>query len=140
MLTLLSILSGMLISIMVAQNGALSEMLGNYRATVIVHGVGLIAILLWMLIRKQKFSLQKGLPWYDYLGGSLGVLNVVFTNLCFPTLGVSVTLALGLLGQAAVGAVIDHFGLLGFQRLRFRKEHILSFGLIVAGILVMMLA
>ena len=139
MLLLLSIISGMLIAVMIAQNGALAALVGNYHSTVIVHVVGLIAILGWMLIRREKFRWDKTTRWYEYLGGVLGVVTVVTNNLCFFTLGVSLTLVLGLLGQCIAGGIVDHFGLFQLPKKPFRKGHLVSFGLIIAGIVVMYL-
>jgi transporter family-2 protein len=122
---------------MIAQNGGLAGLIGNYHATIIVHVVGLISILLWMLIRREKLHWNRSTTWPYYMGGVLGVITVVSNSLCFFSLGVSLTLALGLLGQCAAGGIIDHFGLFGLPKLHFRKQHWLSFGIITAGIAMM---
>lgn len=138
MLVALSLLSGALIALTVAQNGELALLFGNYHATVLVHGVGLAAILLWMLLRKEKPTWNRSTPWPYVLGGVFGVLTVVLNNLCFVSLGVSLTLALGLLGQCLAGGLIDHLGLFGLPKLPFRRGHVLSFGLIAAGLVLML--
>ena len=139
MLSLLSVISGILIAVMIVQNGSLAEQSGNYTSSIVVHAVGLVAILLWMFFRREKFRWDARTRWPYYLGGVLGVLTVVANNLCFFSLGVSLSLALGLLGQCIAGGVVDHFGLFGLPRLPFLKQHILSFGLIVSGIVMMYL-
>lgn len=139
MLSLLSILSGAIIAVMIVQNGGLAGLYGNYHSTVIIHVVGLVTILLWILLRREKFHWDKTTPWPYYLGGTLGVATVVANSVSFAALGVSLTLALGLLGQCLAGGFVDHFGLFGMPKLPFRKQHLVSFGLIVAGIVVMML-
>lgn len=138
MLFFLSILSGILIAVMIAQNGALSSQYSNYHATVLVHAVGLASILLWMLLRHEKPHWNKHTKPHYYFGGLLGVLTVLFNNLCYTALGVSLTLALGLLGQCVAGGIVDHFGLFGLSKLPFQKGHILSFFFIIAGIIVML--
>ncbi len=139
MLSFLSVLSGVLISIMIAQNGGLADLYGNYHSSVLIHVTGLAAVLLWMLLRREKLRWDKTTAWPYYLGGVVGVLTVVANNLSFATLGVSLTLALGLLGQCITGGVVDHFGLFGMPKTPFRKQHFFSFGLIIAGIVIMML-
>ncbi|NCB32011.1 MAG: EamA-like transporter family protein, partial [Clostridia bacterium] len=62
----------------------------------------------------------------------------VFNNLTFAALGVSATLAIGLLGQVGTSALIDQFGWFGVKRRPFRPKHLISFGLILAGIVVML--
>lgn len=138
MLIFLSILSGILIAVTVAQNGDLAVVFGNYHGTVLVHVVGLVTIVLWMLIRREKPSLNRKTPWPYYFGGALGVLTVVWNNLCFSSLGISLTLSLGLLGQCVAGGVVDHLGWFGMAKRRFQKQHLVSFALIIGGILMML--
>ncbi len=134
----LAVVAGILAAVTVAQNGALALYLGNVRATVFVHVVGLITILLWLLIRREKIRVDRATPWYAFLGGALGVLTVIGTNMSFAVLGVSVPVALMLLGQTLLGAAVDQFGLFGAPRRPFRAEHLLSFALIGGGIVVML--
>jgi bacterial/archaeal transporter family-2 protein len=137
MLTLFAILGGALSAITVAQNGDLALYLGTYRATVLVHVVGLITILLFLLARREKFRWDPATPRYAYLGGALGVFTVLGCNASFAALGVSVPVALMLLGQTMLGAAIDQFGLFGAQKHPFQPRHLISLGLIACGIAVM---
>lgn len=139
MLLFLSILSGIFIAVMIAQNGDLGAAYGNYHATLLIHVVGLCCILLWMLARREKIRLDRSTPFIYLLGGAFGVGTVVLNNLCFWDLGVSLTLALGLLGQCMAGGLVDHFGWFGLPKRPFQKQHLLSFFMIAAGIAVMML-
>ena len=59
MLTFLAIVSGALSAITVVQNGNLALYLGNYRATVVVHAVGLVTVLLVLAVRRQRITWQK---------------------------------------------------------------------------------
>ena len=136
---LLSVFSGVLIAVMIAQNAELASISGNYHSTVMVHCVGLLSLLLWMLLRREKFRWDRSTRWFEYLGGVFGVITVVACNLTFFSLGVSLTLALGLLGQCLAGGLADHFGLFGLKRIPFCRQHFVSFGLILAGIVMMYL-
>ncbi|NCB31179.1 MAG: EamA-like transporter family protein, partial [Clostridia bacterium] len=73
MFSFLSVISGVLIAVMIVCNGDLSSVYGNYQATVVIHATGLVCILLWMLFRREKFSLSRGMPFLYYLGGVFGV-------------------------------------------------------------------
>ena len=139
MLIFLAILSGALSAITVVQNGDLSLYLGNYQATVLVHAVGLLTILTVLLIRRERFRWDPQTPWYHYFGGVMGVLTVLGCNLSFAALGVSVSVAMMLLGQTLMGAAVDQFGLFGARRRPFRPAHLISFTLIVGGIAVMLI-
>jgi transporter family-2 protein len=139
MLAFLAIVSGALIAITVVQNGDLALYMGNYLATVLVHLVGLITILLVLAIRRDPFRRDRTTPWYGYFGGVLGVLTVLGSNMSFAALGVSVSVAMMLLGQTLMGVAVDQFGLFGAERRPFKPQHLISVGLIVGGVAVMVL-
>ncbi|WP_202906312.1 DMT family transporter, partial [Clostridium botulinum] len=58
-------------------------------------------------------------------------------NLSFSKLGVSLTLALGLLGQSLSSIFIDHFGLLGMKVIKFEKKKCIGLLFIILGIFIM---
>jgi len=135
----LSALSGVMIAVMILMNGQLSVAWGSWAAAVVIHLAGLGAVLLWMLFRRERPFVKSGMPLYLYLGGAVGAVATVFTNIATPVIGVSATLALGLLGQTAASALIDGFGILGAKRARFKWRSALGMALIAAGIWVMSL-
>jgi len=134
---LLSLLMGALISVMILVNGGLAGQHGMHAATVVVHIVGLplIALLVW-LRRERPFSNRQ--HWGLYLGGAIGVLNVLFANLAFGRISVSAILALGLFGQSVSGLIVDQYGWLGMPQHPFRKEKIIGLLIILGGIAVML--
>lgn len=134
---LLSTLIGVIIAVMILINGTLSGFTGNYTSSVIIHAVGLISIVLVLITSKSKLNIQKGIPLYMYSAGVVGIFTVFFNNLSFSALGVSMTLALGLLGQSLSSIIIDHFGLLGMKVVKFEKKKLIGLIFIIAGICVM---
>ncbi len=137
MYNLISIFIGGLISMMILLNGVLSNATGNYTSSIIIHMVGLFSIIVVLLLTKSKFKLQKGIPLYLYSAGAIGVFTVLFNNLSFAALGVSIPLALGLLGQSLTSIIIDHFGLLEMKVIKFEKKKIVGLLIISLGIVVM---
>ncbi len=135
----LSALSGVMIAVMILMNGQLSVVWGSWAAAVIIHLVGTTFVIVWLLIRREKPFVRSGMPWYLYLGGAVGAASTVFTNMSAPAIGVSATLALGLLGQTVAAQLIDGFGLLGAKKSRFHWKTAVGMALIAAGICVMML-
>lgn len=148
---LVSLFIGSITSIMILLNGTLSNALWNFTASILIHVVGLCTIILVLFIRKQQItrstitpcynesniSLFKGIPWYLYSAGAIGVFTVLFNNLSFDQLGVSLTLALGLLGQTIISILIDHFGLFGLKKIKFNHKKYIGLFLISVGILIM---
>ena len=136
--SILAALSGVLIALMIWINGILTGIAGNAYATVLIHLTGLILIGAILLITKQKPHPGKRLPVHLYMGGVVGVVTVVLSNIAVPLLGVSITLALGLLGQLICSLLIDQFALLGAKKQPFRRDRIVSAALVLVGIAVMM--
>jgi len=132
----LSLLMGILISVMVAINGGLTTQYGVYSATVIIHIVGLTLITAVVFIKRERFFpfLPNKYTWFLYLGGAIGVMTTVFNNLAFGRISVSAILALGLFGQSITGIIIDQYGLFGMEKHAFTRNKILGFLLILAGI------
>ena len=136
MFYLLSLLAGVLISVMVAFNGGLTELYGVYLATVIIHLAGLVLITIITLVKREKpFSRRHA--WYLYLGGAMGVFTTVANNLAFGRISISAMLALSLLGESVTGLVVDQFGLMGMPTHPFVKHKLIGLALILGGIAAM---
>lgn len=128
---------GFLIAIMVTINGALSKGIGDYKAVLIIHIVGLITISLVLLLKRERIKFKEKLSAYLFSAGAIGVFVVLFNNITFNKLGASLTLSLGLFGQLIMSGIIDHFGLLGMEVSKFKSKKIIGFLLVFAGITVM---
>ena len=133
MFYLLSLLMGIMITIMVAVNGGLTGFYGLYTATVIIHVVGLIIISVAVFVKREKFFPGK-YSWFLYLGGAIGVFTTLANNISFGRISVSAIMALGLLGQTVTGLFIDQYGLFGMKQHRFTKDKLIGLALILAGI------
>ena len=129
----LSLLTGVLISVMVAFNGGLTEQYGPYSATVIIHIAGLIFITVLALVKRERLF-SKRCAWFLYLGGAIGVLTTVFNNIAFGRISVSAILALALFGQSLTGLVIDQYGLMNMPKRPFAKSKVIGLLLILGGI------
>lgn len=136
---LISILTGVVLSIMVVLNGDLGNATGNYISSVIIHFVGLIGIIILLVVTKSKIKNLKGIPFHMFSGGLIGILTVLFTNISFTNLGVSLTVSLALLGQLVTSIVIDHFGYFNLEVNKFEKKKIIGLGIIILGIFIMTL-
>lgn len=140
MYKLLSIFIGFLISLMVLVNGRLAADLGNIGSSIVIHASGMVAVLILLGIKKKAPTLPKNLPWYYLSGGAIGILTILSNNYAFAGLGVSLTLALGLLGQTVAALFIDHFGFFGTKPQPLTYNRLAVLALIGAGIYAMALA
>lgn len=139
MYKLSAVFIGVLIAVMVSFNGTLAGYTSSMFSVLVVHAVGLMAVGIVVLIKREKFSLNGKLPIYIFCGGMVGVLLTYLNNTCISVLGVSLTLALGLVGQAGLSCIIDHFGLFGMKIYRFERKKLIGFGLVLAGAICMVL-
>ena len=137
MYNFLSLLIGILISVMILFNGKLSEGAGNYSSLVIIHIIGLLAITAVMFFKKIKISFRNNLPWYLYSAGAISTFTVLVNNITYVKIGVALPLALGLLGQSVTSIIFDEFGLMGMPKVKFKKKKLIGFVIIIAGICVM---
>ncbi|EOO28300.1 hypothetical protein ICM_02691 [Bacillus cereus BAG1X2-3] len=135
----LSVFIGVLIAVMLPLNGILSELIGKYTASVVIHLVGLIAVIFIfiLILNKHKIHFDKSIPLFLYSAGAIGVFTVLFNNISFSVLGASITIALSLLGQSIASIVIDHFGLLGMKVAKFEKKKLVGLAFISSGIIIM---
>lgn len=137
MYNFLSLLIGTIITIMIAFNGELSNKVGNYSALVIIHLIGFLIIFVILVYKKIKISFRNNLPLYLYSAGAISVFTVMFNNLSYAALGVSLPVALGLLGQLLTSLAFDHYGFLGMKKIKFNNKKFIGFAIIVVGISIM---
>lgn len=93
----------------------MSQRIGTVESVFIVHLGGTIAALLPLLLFSSGGNLSgwRGVPWYALVAGVLGLPILGAISYTIPRLGVSVTIILVVAGQLLIGAILDHFGLLG---------------------------
>lgn len=76
----LSVFIGVLIAVMLPLNGILSELIGKYTASVVIHLVGLIAVIFILIVNKNKIHFDKSIPLFyivlERLGYSLFFLII----------------------------------------------------------------
>lgn len=137
MYNMLSLLTGVVIAVMVAVNGGLSQHYGIFIAAVIIHIVGVLFAFLLCVVLKRKISFKK-LPLWLYTGGAIGVLTTVFNNFAFGRISMTSIVALGLFGQTVTSLAIDCLGLFGMEKHPFKKSSLLGLVFSLAGIFVML--
>ncbi|CUU47153.1 DMT family transporter [Clostridium beijerinckii] len=137
MYNILSLLIGVLITIMIAFNAKLSDGLGNYSSLIVIHFVGLIIVIGIIIFKKIKITFKNNLPLYLYIAGAISVFTVMFNNLSYAALGVSLPVALGLLGQLLTSLAFDHYGFLDVPKSNFNKKKFIGLLVITAGIFIM---
>lgn len=139
MYSLIAILTGIVTSLSVVTNGQLAGALNPYRASVIIHTVGLFVQSIVMVVQGTDMRLRRGLPLIGYMGGTLGVITVTFTMHAYQELGVAPVVALNLLGMTVTSILYDQFGWSGMKRYPFTRFKALSLAITTIGVIILLL-
>ena len=134
---LLLLLGGACQGLMTSFNGSLSGSLSLMEVCFIVHGIGAVMLLGYILLRRERIALA-GAPRYVYLVGFMGVAMVVSSSFCASRIGAALTMAISVAGQMAASALVDHFGWFGVPVVRWTWKRMPPCLVILAGLALMM--
>ena len=140
MYNILALLIGALISIMISFNSGLEGYVGSTYSVVIIHAVGLIAILIVATIKKEKIVIKEAIPFYLFLGGIFGVMLTLVNVITIGSIGVALTTALAVFGQLVFSSLVDHFGLFGLTKYEFNPKKIVGLLIVLVGLVIMTMA
>lgn len=127
MYNILALVIGALISVMISFNSGLEGYVGSTYSVVIIHAVGLIAILIVAAIKKEKIVIKEAIPFYLFLGGIFGVMLTLVNIITIGGIGVALTTALAVFGQLVFSSLVDHFGLFGLTKYEFNHKKLVVF-------------
>ncbi|MGB2982423.1 MAG: DMT family transporter [Candidatus Bipolaricaulia bacterium] len=96
-------------------SGTIGNRVGVMESAFIIHlgGVLLAGLILLVGMRGGNLGAWRAVPWYVYSAGFLGVLIVGGYSYAVPRLGLAASITLAIVVQLILGAVLDHFGILG---------------------------
>lgn len=140
MYNILALVIGALISVMISFNSGLEGYVGSTYSVVIIHAVGLIAILIVAAIKKEKIVIKEAIPFYLFLGGIFGVMLTLVNIITIGGIGVALTTALAVFGQLVFSSLVDHFGLFGLTKYEFNPKKLVGFLIVLVGLVIMTVA
>ena len=140
MYNILALVIGALISVMISFNSGLEGYVGSTYSVVIIHAVGLIAILIVAAIKKEKIVIKEAIPFYLFLGGIFGVMLTLVNVITIGSIGVALTTALAVFGQLVFSSLVDHFGLFGLTKYEFNPKKIVGLLMVFGGLVIMTMA
>lgn len=134
----LPLLSGAMMPMQAGINGQLARHIDSVlSASLISFLVGTLLLLVITLAQRElpsSFSPFKGLSWWHWTGGLLGVLFVVSAAFAGPRIGALLFMSLVLAGQMSAAVVLDHYGWAGFPQASVTLGKIAGLVLIVVGV------
>lgn len=115
-LAFVAIVGGLAVSLQGQFMGQLDRQVGTMESVFITYGLGgVMAGLIMIYLKGGNLSSWNVVPWYTFSAGLLGLIIVGSIAYTVPRLGMASAFTLLLLGQFALAAVIDHFGLWGSE-------------------------
>ena len=109
-----AILCGVAVAVQAQFTGVMQRQMGTLEATFITYfSGGMVIGLVMLLARGGNLEAAPGLPWYVFTAGILGLVVIGTLSLSVGDLGLVPALVLITVSQFVVGALINHFGLLG---------------------------
>ncbi|HKM17522.1 MAG: DMT family transporter [Firmicutes bacterium] len=113
--------SGIAMAVQGSLNTALSKKIGLVPGTFIVHLVGTAFALALLLfgVGKSQWQMLPSVPWYNFIGGILGVGIVYGVMVSIEQTGVAAATTAIIVGQVSTAAFIDHLGLFGLEPIPF---------------------
>lgn len=134
--------AGGVMALQPAVNGRLSSQCAHpLQASIISFGTGFIALLLLgcsLRIGLPSLNKLQLLPAWAWTGGLLGTYMVTVSLLVAPRLGATRWLALVLAGQITLSLLLDHFGLIGYDKQSLSSARLAGVLCLVAGVWLIM--
>ncbi len=136
------VIVGLLGGIAVGLQGPLSSMIsqriGIMESAFIIHlGGTLAAFILLASVGGGHLGGWRTVPWYALGAGVLGLILVSAVSYTIPRLGIAATVTLIVTGQLTVGAMLDHFGMLGATIRPLELSRLIGLGVVFVGIWLM---
>ncbi|GLC31845.1 DMT family transporter [Clostridium omnivorum] len=133
----LALINGIILAVMVFFNGMLASKTGPYMSTLIYHVLGLMLIIIVSIIKKNKLTNLRKVPFLLLLPGVLSVITILLNNISIPRIGVTLAVGVGLFGQLVMSSLVEHFGLFGMPVNKLKKGKIVGLSIISLGIIFM---
>jgi transporter family-2 protein len=133
-----AVLAGIAAACQGSANGALTGRAG-LGATLLLNSLVVTAgsLLLFFASGPRSLSALGGAPPGHYIGGLCGLVIIAGMSLVVPRIGNATALALVVLGQGAMGLIIDHLGLLGMRTIPLTTSRVGGALLLVAGVVLL---
>ena len=133
----LPFIAGACLPLQTGINGQLAKQVSSVMAAALVSfAVGTLALLILLLAQREFPSLGalKGLTWWHWSGGLLGVMFIAIAAFTGPKVGALLFMALVIAGQLGMALTLDHFDWAGFREAPITAGKVGGLLLIVAGI------
>lgn len=132
-----SILAGTIIAAQNVFSTRISEKVGMWETTAVVHLIGLIfAIVMAYILGDGSYSSVFNVNKLYLFAGAIGVIIIFSVMMGISTLGASFAISLMVISQLSFAAIIDTFGLFGTDKIPFDFTKLMGIVIMIAGVIV----
>ncbi len=137
----LAIISGGFLASMIFFNSQLAAFYSPVESSWFAHGIGGLTALALIFSMNRSMTVftkrEEKASWWSYCGGLPGAFTVLLAGMTVNShLGLTGSLALGLVGQIIFSLICDYFGWFGLVKRRIERRDLISLILICGGSLV----
>ena len=134
-LVIIATIGGIAVALQAQFMGVMDRSIGTLESVFTTYGSGGLLIVIAMLVnRGGNLSAWKSVPWYALTAGVLGLIIVGTIGYSTPRLGLVTTFTIFVASQFIVGALIDHFGILGAELRPLNLTRLVGMGVILLGV------
>lgn len=135
LLILAGLIGGFAVGVQGPLASLMSQRLGTLESIFIVHVGGALFAMVPLLARRGgNLEEWQQVPWYALLAGGFGLIVIGAISYTIPRLGVAAALTVIIVGQLVIGALLDHYGLLGAMPRPFTTERAMGLLVLAAGV------
>lgn len=132
-----SLLAGLIVSTQNVFSARVSEKLGMWETTFVVHLIGMIfALIMLSFLGDGNLKNISEVNKFYLLGGVLGVLIIFTVANGVSLLGASFSIALMVISQLLFATIIDTLGLFGTEKIPFDLTKLVGLVIMVVGVII----
>lgn len=134
-ISIVAVIGGIAVALQAQLMALLDQGMGTLESVFITYGSGgLLVGLLMLIMRGGNLSIWHTLPWYAFLSGAAGLVIVAAIGFSVPRLGLVSAFTLIIAAQFIVGALLDHYGILGAEVRELNLQKIAGMLILLLGV------
>jgi transporter family-2 protein len=134
-LVIIAIIGGIIVGLQAQMIGLLDQKIGTIESVFITYGSGAVVIALVMIVvRGGNLGAWQRAPWYAFGAGLMGLVIIAALSYSVPRLGLVTAFTVFVAAQFVVGALFDHFGLLGAALRPISVSQLIGIGVLLLGV------
>lgn len=135
LLIVIAVIGGIAIALQAQLMGLLDKGIGTIEGVFLTYGSGGLLIAVIMLMQRGgNLGAWQSVPWYAFSTGILGLIIVGAIGYSAPRLGLVTAFTIIVASQFIVGALLDHFGILGAAARPLEMSRLFGMAILLVGI------